>query len=164
MTLCLFGLVLNPDLLGFDRNTAEHIRILGPIMALWMGVFSLPLFMIKAPALHHYSLGVCYRRGFLSLKKTFSKIREYRKISSFLLANMLYMDGLTTVFAFAGIYAAGVFGMSLQQVIMFGIASQLFAGIGAWLFGWIDYYLGSARSLIKFEKSSPATAHKNDHK
>ena len=49
----------------------------------------------------------------------------------FLLARLIYNDGLVTVFAFGGIYAAGTFGMSLSEVIIFGIVLNVASGAGA---------------------------------
>jgi UMF1 family MFS transporter len=51
---------------------------------------------------------------------------------------MLYIDGLNTLFAFGGIYAAGTFGLELAEVITFGIVLNVTAGLGAALFAWID--------------------------
>ena len=56
---------------------------------------------------------------------------------------MFYADGLTTLFAFGGIYAAGTFDMGFSELIMFGIALNVTAGVGAALFGWVDDWLGS---------------------
>jgi UMF1 family MFS transporter len=61
---------------------------------------------------------------------------------------MIYADGLATVFAFGGIYAAGTFGMTLADVIKFGIVLNVTAGLGAFLFSWIDDYLGSKRTIM----------------
>jgi UMF1 family MFS transporter len=61
----------------------------------------------------------------------------------FLLAQMIYADGLTTLFAFGGIYAAGTFGMELPEVITFGVALNVTAGAGAFAFAWLDDRLGA---------------------
>ena len=69
-------------------------------------------------------------------------LRRYRQIALFLLARMIYTDGLITLFAFGGIYAAGTFGMSLDEVIQFGIALNVTAGLGAAAFAWADDRFG----------------------
>ena len=56
---------------------------------------------------------------------------------------MFYNDGLTVVFAFAGIYSAKVFGFSNEMVLMFAIAVNFTCGIGAFVGGWIDDKIGS---------------------
>jgi UMF1 family MFS transporter len=52
----------------------------------------------------------------------------------FLIAHMIYIDGLATVFAFGGVYAASTFDMREQEVLYFGIALNVTAGLGAAMF------------------------------
>ena len=54
---------------------------------------------------------------------------------------------MNTMFAFGAVYARGTFEMSLKEVIMFAIAMNVTAGIGAVSFGWIDDYLGSKKTI-----------------
>jgi UMF1 family MFS transporter len=61
---------------------------------------------------------------------------------------MIYIDGLNTLFAFGGIYAAGTFGMELSEVIYFGILLNVTAGFGALAFAWIDDWLGAKRTIL----------------
>ena len=61
---------------------------------------------------------------------------------------MIYADGLITLFAFGGVYAAGEFGLSLAQVIVFGIVLNVAAGAGAAAFAWLDDRLGSKRVIV----------------
>ena len=61
---------------------------------------------------------------------------------------MLYTDGLNTLFAFGGIYAAGTFGMTFDQIVMFGIAMNVAAGLGAAAFAWVDDALGSRPTIV----------------
>jgi UMF1 family MFS transporter len=60
---------------------------------------------------------------------------------------MIYTDGVHTVFALGGVYAAVVFGMELADVILLGIALNVTAGIGAFAFAWIDDKIGSKRTI-----------------
>jgi UMF1 family MFS transporter len=61
---------------------------------------------------------------------------------------MLYADGLATLFAFGGIYAAGTFGMNFAEVIQFGIALNVTAGLGAAAFAPIDDRIGAKRTIL----------------
>ena len=63
------------------------------------------------------------------------------------LARLFYVDGMNTMFAFGAVYARGTFEMSLEEVIMFAIAMNVTAGIGAASLGWIDDYLGSKKTI-----------------
>ena len=55
---------------------------------------------------------------------------------------MLYTDGLNTLFAFGGIYAATLFNMKFSEIILFGIALNISAGIGSVIFAFFDDKFG----------------------
>jgi UMF1 family MFS transporter len=61
---------------------------------------------------------------------------------------MIYTDGLNTLFAFGGIYAAGTWGMAVDEVILFGIALNFTAGAGAAGFAWVDDWIGARRTIL----------------
>ena len=63
-------------------------------------------------------------------------------MAAFLLANMIYTDGLVSLFAFGGIYAAGTFGWNTIQIGSFGIILAIAGTFGAWLGGKLDDSLG----------------------
>lgn len=150
LVFTLFAFVrTDTPLFGLDKSTFEHIRIVGPIVAIWLLIFSVPLFF-WTPDRHPSGVraSTAIRCGIAQLIGTLRNIREHRNIAKFLLARMIYNDGLTTVFAFGGIYAAGTFGMSLAEVIQFGIAINVTAGIGAIAFAWFDDWFGAKRTLI----------------
>ena len=150
LILALFAFVQTEEpLFGLDKDSAEHVRITGPLVGLWFALFSLPLFLFTPD---RQSAGLPAReavaRGLAQLKRTFVNVRRYRQIGLFLLARMIYTDGLNTLFAFGGIYAAGTFGMDLAQVIQFGILLNVTAGLGALAFAWIDDWLGAKRTIL----------------
>jgi UMF1 family MFS transporter len=60
---------------------------------------------------------------------------------------MIYNDGLVTLFAFGGIYAAGTFGFSFHQIMIFGIVLNVAAGIGALVMGIFDDRLGGKTTI-----------------
>ena len=138
-----------PPVFGLDKEEAEHVRIVGPVVGAWFVVFSLPLFFFM-PDVQPRDVGLvrAARDGIKGLIATIRKIGSYRNIAWFLGARIFYVDGMNTMFAFGAIYASGTFGMSTQEIIMFGIAMNIAAGIGAASFGWIDDYLGSKITIV----------------
>ena len=76
------------------------------------------------------------------LRDSFHQVRQYRQIIRFLLARLLYNDGLVTIFAFAGIYAASTFGFETRDILIFGIVLNVTSGIGAFLMGYLDDRVG----------------------
>jgi UMF1 family MFS transporter len=135
-------------LFGLDKDSAEHVRIAGPFSAVWFLVFIVPLFLfVPEPKTERRPVLDAARRGLADLFNTLKTLRRHRDIAFFMLANMLYTDGLTTLFAFGGVYAAGTFGMKIEEVIVFGIALNITAGIGAFGFAWIDDWIGARRTV-----------------
>jgi UMF1 family MFS transporter len=146
-TLFLFVQAETP-LLGLDKESAEHVRVVGPLAAVWFAVFVWPMFVFTPDRDRSgLALGEKVRRGLSNLWGTLMRLRDHGNIVRFLIARMIYADGLVTVFAFGGIYAADTFGMALEQVIFFGIVLNVTAGIGAFGFAWLDDWFGSKRVI-----------------
>ena len=93
-------------------------------------------------------MGEAMRGGLRTLAATFRNLRHYRQIALFLLAHMIYADGLNTLFAVGGIYAAVTFGMSFDELLIFGICLNVTAGLGAFAFGWVDDAIGPKRTIL----------------
>ena len=82
------------------------------------------------------------------LRGTFAEIRRYGQIVRLLVARFFYNNGLVTVIAFGGIYAAESFGFTLQEVLIFGIVLNVAAGAGALLMGHLDDRIGGKRTIV----------------
>lgn len=150
LALVLIGFVqTDTPWFGLDKDSAEHLRAVGPIVAVWTVVFALPLFLLTPDRpTSGVSPMAAVRLGLVQLKTTFVKIRDFRDVVRFLIARMIYTDGLNTLFAFGGIYAAGTFGFSFEDLILFGIAINVTAGLGAFAFGWLDDRMGPKQVII----------------
>ena len=147
LLLVLFVQAETP-LFGLDKDQAEHIRIVGPMVAIWFAVFAIPIFLwTPDEAGTRVAAGAAIREGLAQLGATLRQIRRHANIARFLLARLFYVDGMNTMFAFGGIYAAGTFGMSFEEIIQFGIALNVTAGLGAAGFAWIDDRIGSKRTV-----------------
>ena len=135
--------------LGLDKGAAEHVRIAGPFVALWLALFSLPLFLFT-PDTPATGIGAmqAVREGLSTLTGTLRQARKYRGIITFLIGYMIYIDGLGTMFTFGGIYAAGTFGMDQSEVIKLGIGMSITAGIGAFAMGWVDDWIGPKKTIL----------------
>jgi UMF1 family MFS transporter len=152
--LCLaLSLVLfvqaDPPPFGLDMAAAEPVRIAGPLVALWFALFALPLFFFvpdRKPTGRGFADAASV--GILSLWATLRQVRRYGNAARFLLAQMLYLDGLHTLFVFGGIYAAGSFGMGFDEILVFGVLLNIASGIGAVGFAWVDDRLGSKPTIV----------------
>ena len=74
-------------------------------------------------------------------------IKHYSNIAIYLLARMLFNDGMVGVLIFGGVYAAGNFGWETITLLIFGLTTSVSAMIGAYMGGRLDDRLGSMRTL-----------------
>jgi len=134
---------------GLSTEAGQNIRAALLLVAAWFAIFSIPIFLwVKEDRSEVTRSGSVVRASFKQLGATFREMRHYRQITRFLLARLIYNDGLITVFAFGGIYAQNIFGFEMQEVIVFGIAINVAAGAGAFLFGRLDDRLGGKHTLV----------------
>lgn len=148
LTIALFVFVTY-NLFSLDTNTSAQIRIAGPFTALWYFIFALPLFFfVPTISTTTRPLRFAIHEGVRDLFKTLKKLPKEKNILLFLIAHMIYADGLNTLFIFGGVYAAGTFGLSFKEVLLFGITMNITAGIGAMSLAWMDDYVGSKATIL----------------
>jgi len=150
LALVLLALV-RPEVpwFGLSRDGAENIRASALLVAAWYAVFAVPLFVFTADRpVSGLGLGAAVVRGLGELRQTVRNVRALGHIVRFLIARMIYTDGLNTLYAFGGIYAAGTFGMDFSELIVFAIAMNVTAGLGAAGFGWVDDWIGPKKTVL----------------
>jgi UMF1 family MFS transporter len=140
----LFGLT---PLFGLDPVSHQGDRIAGPLTALWFVIFALPMLVLTPDFPAKLSMRRALREGLSELRETLKDLPKRRSTAAFLLANMIYTDGLVSLFAFGGIYAAGTFGWNTIQIGTFGILLAIAGTFGAWLGGKLDDRLGPKRVI-----------------
>jgi UMF1 family MFS transporter len=135
-------------LLGLRRDSFEAERVIGPVTMLWLLVFTLPMFLFTPDrAGSGKPLAQVVREGLVRLVQTLAHLRQHRNTLRFLIAYMLYFDGLNAVIAFGGVYAAGVFGWGTTELGLFGIALTIIAAPSVMAAGWLDDRFGSKRTV-----------------
>ncbi|MFL2546238.1 MAG: MFS transporter [Candidatus Rariloculaceae bacterium] len=143
--------LIQPDapIFGFSKENGANIRATNLLVGAWFLVFSLPLFLwVPESSRRSEPNRRLMSAAVGQLVTSVREIRKYRQIVRFLVARLFFNDGLVTIFAFGGIYAAGTFGFTLQEVLLFGIALNVTAGLGAFLFGHLDDRIGGKRTLM----------------
>ncbi len=150
MVVALVALVqAEQPLFGLDKANFEHIRAVAPLAAVWLAIFAVPLFLFTPDRPGQVgNLAAHVRHGLRNVRATLASARQDGNLVRLLLANMIIMDGLVTVFVVGGIFAAGVFSMTQTDVLVFGIVLNLTGGIGAAAFGWVDDHLGPKRAIL----------------
>lgn len=134
---------------SLDPELQEPVRASFIATAVWIALFTWPIFLFTpASPISKKTFLQAVKAGVYQLWSTIKEIRRYNNIVRFLIAKLFYVDGLATLFAFGGIYAAAVFKMSQQEVLQFGISLNVTAGIGAVIFACFDDRLGSKRMIL----------------
>lgn len=149
LAIFLFGFMA-PDhpLFGLDKSAHEPERWSGPISAVWMLVFALPLFLFTPDKPSGLPIRRAVREGIGAVIQTVKSLRHYRNVAYYIGARTLFNDGMTGVLTFVGIYAAGTFGFGAMEMSIYGLIMAVFAALGGFLGGWLDDRLGSKRALL----------------
>jgi MFS transporter, UMF1 family len=140
----LFGFT---PLFGLDPVSHQGDRITGPLTGIWFVIFVLPMFLLTPDYPARLGMREALGEGLTDLRRTLAELPKQKSMAAFLLANMIYTDGLVSLFAFGGIYAAGTFGWNTIQIGSFGIILAIAGTFGAWLGGQLDDRLGPKRVI-----------------
>ncbi|TKB30063.1 MAG: MFS transporter, partial [Mesorhizobium sp.] len=130
-------------LFGLDPKLGEDARFTGPMSAGWYFLFILPMFIFTPDAIKGLSMGPAVREGLSELKSTLFEVRKRVSIFRFLVARMIYQDGVNALLALGGTFAAGMFNWSITEIGMFGIILNVVAIFGCWIAARLDTALGS---------------------
>ncbi|MDY7529759.1 MFS transporter [Cryobacterium sp. MDB1-18-2] len=154
LLLILYFGFIHPDvgLFGVTDANGLSVRVSMLIAAAWFGLFSLPL-LFRVP---EYAAPTAARRERVGFFRSYVLLgrdvaalwRGDRQLALFLIASAVFRDGLTGVFQFGGILAAGTFGFSSGDVIIFAIVANVIAGISTVLVGRLDDRLGAKNVMV----------------
>ena len=141
-----------PDkaLFGLDVSAHENSRISGPITAIWLFVFTLPIlfFTPDVKPTRKINKRKAVVDGMKRVFKTVQQVKHYRNVATYLIARMFFNDGQTAVLIFGGVYAAGVFKWDALTLTIYGIILSIFAVGGGFFGGWLDDKFGSKRAIL----------------
>ncbi|TDI54581.1 MAG: MFS transporter, partial [Alphaproteobacteria bacterium] len=77
LVLLVFVQVETPPF-GLDKDSAEHVRIAGPLVALWLGLFCLPLFLwTRDPPGRGLPAKMAVREGLVTLARTLRALPQH---------------------------------------------------------------------------------------
>lgn len=132
-----------------SKASAYPVRATFLLAGMWLAIFSAPLFIfVPGGKGNGKSLIEAVQGGWSALKFTLKNIMRYRPILIFLIARNFFMDGLTTLFVFGGVYAASLAGMNEEEILYFGILTNISSALGSAIFGYIDDLIGGKRTIL----------------
>lgn len=130
-------------LFGLDPAKGEDARITGPLAALWYFIFVLPMFLFTPDATKGKPIAMAVRDGLAELRDTILEARKRPGILRFLVARMIYQDGVNALLALGGTFAAVMFSWSITEIGLFGIILNVVAIFGCLAASRLDTTLGS---------------------
>ena len=133
---------------GLDPEAREGTRAVGPFSALWYVVFALPLFLLIPEHRRPRPPAGAVTRGLTELVGTLRSLPRHPSLLAYLGSSMFYRDALNGIFAFGGIYAAGVLGWSIVQIGVFGITAAVVGAVACWLGGKADSAFGPKPVIV----------------
>ncbi|GAB2509790.1 MFS transporter [Microbacterium petrolearium] len=140
------------DWFGLPEDTGLPFRIIAVGCAVWAIVFSIPIFRnVPEPSLGRPERKVGFFASYRLLVQdivALFKSPETRHTGWFLLSSAVFRDGLGGVFAFGAIIGQVVFGFEFLQMVIFGVAANLIAGVSTILAGPLDDRFGAKRVII----------------
>ena len=131
-------------LFGLDPATGADARVTGPISALWYLVFILPMFLFT-PDAPRVSLpaATAVRNGLAELRQTIGELKHRTGILRFLVARMIFQDGVNGLLALGGTFAASMFAWQTVELGVYGIILNVVAIGGCLYASRLDARLGS---------------------
>src|SRR5690554_6884524 len=137
-----------PLIFGIGTDQALAFKLVAVVCAVWTILFAIPMFknVPESPA-YADAQRASFFGAYVVLAKDLGKLFKHNRATFwFLLSAAVYRDGLAGVFAFGAILAAQGFGFSTIEVMIFGVAANLVAGVSTIFAGRIDDVIGPKRS------------------
>jgi UMF1 family MFS transporter len=143
----VIGLILGGVLKGDAASTFQLVA-LGS--AIWTIIFVIPIFLsVPEPPKVNPAEKVGFFQSYVELVRSIRRLYdETRPTFWFLLASAVYRDGLSAVFVFGSVIASIVFGFSFMDLVIFGIALNVVAGISTILAGRLDDRFGPKNVIL----------------
>ncbi len=143
----------DPDVGGLLKVSTDdglNLRLVEIFAAVWTLGFSLPVFFAvpEIPASTRREKVGFFRSYVVLVKDVGALWKSDRNTVKFLIASAIFRDGLTGVFTFGAIIARGSFGFSAGEVLYFGIAANVVAGVSTILVGRLDDRLGPRTVML----------------
>jgi MFS transporter, UMF1 family len=148
MGVALVTMVGDAPWFGLSTENAQNYRAIPVLVAVWYAVFSIPMFLwVKDAPAPGRPVGEVVGGAFRQLTDTFHDLKRYKQVVRMLIARMLYNDGIVTIFAFGSIYAIHTFGFTIEEVMLWGLALNVSAAIGALAMGFLDDKIGGKKTV-----------------
>jgi len=139
----------DPGLFGVTGVDALDIRVSMVACGAWIALFTIPTFLVLRDRPRPRAPRTGVLRSYRLLGQSIARLyRTSPHTLAFLGASALFRDGLSGVFAFGAVIATGTFGFSGSEVIVFGAAANIVAGLSTMAFGLLDDRIGPKKVIL----------------
>ncbi len=135
-------------LFGLNPHTGEDARVTGPISAIWYLIFIVPMFLFTPDAKRGLPFATAVRSGLAEVRHTLGELKGRRPLLRFLIARMVYQDGVNGLLILGGAFAAGMFGWATIEIGIYGIILNVVAIFGCIIAGRVDARIGSKVTIL----------------
>ena len=131
---------------GLTKENSQNIRAITLLVSFWFLIFASPFLFFEIK-----------ERSKKTTKKTSAYFSEIKKLiwnkklsvlAKFLIARMLYADGLNAIIVMGGIFAVGVFNLEIKELLKLSILMNITAFVGAFLGGVANDKYGSKPIIV----------------
>ena len=131
---------------GLVKEDSQNIRAIAILVSIWFLLFSIPFlfFVIKN---NKEKIKKNIPTNLVDLKKLLWE-KKITVLGKFLIARMLYADGLNAIIVMGGIFAVGVFNLEIQDLLKLSILMNISAFIGSFFGGIVNDRYGSKIVII----------------
>jgi len=138
-------------LIQMNPGNAVVVRFTLVFTAVYFLVFALPaMLLIKEKKPPEKSQGKNYMKIAVDrLKNTIKSVRSFKEFIKFMVALLIYNDGIIAALDFAAIIGAVLFGITDTQLIIFVIIVQITNVIGSYVYALIGERYGYKNSLVQ---------------
>lgn len=150
LLICYFGFVSGEGGgLGLSTEGGWNIRLVALLAAAWFGLSAIPV-LLRVPEIAPSGeaaggVAASYRELWRTVHTLW---REDRNAFVFLFASAIFRDGLSAVFSFGAVLGVSVYGLSPGDVLIFGVAANVAAALGAVAGGLIDDHVGPKAIIL----------------
>jgi UMF1 family MFS transporter len=135
-------------LFGLNPALHEHERIVAPLAGLIFLIGAIPLFLFTPDA---DPTGIppyrAFANGARNLWRMVMTMKGYRDAALYLFSRMFYVDGMTAILVYYGVFASGVMHWTALELLFNGIILSILAVLGGFVGRWMDHYLGPKRAI-----------------
>jgi UMF1 family MFS transporter len=135
-------------LFGLDPASHEPERVVAILAAVILATGAIPLFLFTPDAPR---TGIPARKAFaagaMELWRMLRTVGRFKDAVIYLLARMLFYDGMNGVLFFFGVLASGVMKWGLLELLITGIILSVVAVAGGYVGRWMDERLGPKNAL-----------------